>query len=104
LDVSLKGNLAFLAEAAETGGKLHVVDISNPAAPALVTSVTTSQSARGVACVGNLVYLTTSSWNPESSEFKVFDVSTAASPSEIGTLALPGIGIFDMASAGKQAY
>ena len=102
--VAVKGNLAFLAGASETGGKLYVVDISNPTTPALVTSVTTSQSARGVAVVGNLVYLATSSFNPESSEFKVFDVSTPASPSEIGTLALPAIGIFDLAAAGKQAY
>jgi hypothetical protein len=102
--VSVKGSLAFLAESSMAGGKLHVVDVSNPASPAVVTSAATAQPATDVAAAGNLAYLTTSTWNPQSSEFKVFDVSNPASPSEIGTLPLPNMGVFDLASAGKQAY
>jgi len=78
-DVEVRGNTAFVANGySGTGGRLTVVNITDPAAPVLLESFTTVGDATDVEVVENLVFVTTS-----YKGFTVFDFSNETNPTEL---------------------
>jgi hypothetical protein len=86
------------------GLSLLIIDVSNPAAP-LLLSTSTSYSAQGLAATGNLVLLAM----PAADHFDtrggvyVIDVSNASAPSLIRQVIVPGI-TKSVAIAANYAY
>lgn len=78
----LSGTRAYVAD--ETG--LLILDLANPAAPALLGSLPTSAPCLDLALSGNLLYLA-----GESSGLLVVDVSTPTSPLLLQTVDTPGL-------------
>lgn len=81
-DVVVTGNTAYVADQVDG---LQVIDISDPANPALLGSFNTSGFALGIAVAGNLVYIADS-----SSGLQIIDVSDPTTPSLVGTYDTPG--------------
>jgi len=81
--VAVNGNLAFVAAAP---GGLHIVDISNPAAPVLVTTVALGD-CYDVRLSGQYAYVMS------PSQFRLLDVSTPSAPVVVSTLQVTGIGL-----------
>ena len=73
-DIKVVGSLAYLA----TVNGLQIMDISTPASPATIGSLTTSSSAKAVAIDGRYAYVGT------SSGILVVDVSAPSRPSQVG--------------------
>lgn len=77
-DVVVAGNYAFVTEAGGGGSRVYVVDVSNKAAPSIVTSVTNANFDfnTGIAYQGGYVFVTTRDFDRLAS----IDVSTPGSP------------------------
>lgn len=92
-DLTVRGNYAFLADGADFGdGGLRVVDVSNPAAPALVGQDTGCPYAMGIdaSADGNTVYIACASNETFGNELRIVDVTDKANPLVIGSYTLPG--------------
>jgi len=70
--VEVQAQIAYVVDS-EVG--VHLVDISDPAAPALLTTVTTTASPRDIALVSDRMYVALGGLGID-----VFDISTAAGP------------------------
>jgi len=68
-----------------SGGGLHIIDVSNPAAPVEVGAVGTPGAAFDVDVVDGLAYVAGG-----SSGLRIIDVSNPAAPVEVGALDIPG--------------
>jgi len=106
-DMEVAGELAFLAvdepsidHYSPASGSLRIIDVSDPTAPVEIGTFEASQSARGIAVVEGLAYLT--AWNLpvifpfpypfpeiEPSDLHVIDVSNPAAPFQVGNIKIP---------------
>ena len=78
-DVEVKGHVAFVANGLTgSGGKLTIVNVTNPTAPALLSSFTTVGDATDIEVVDHLAFVTTS-----YKGFTVFDVSNYTNPVQL---------------------
>lgn len=80
-DVAVAGSYAYVAGGASG---LHIFDVSNPAAPALVGKADSSRNAFGVAVEGDYAYVADGEHG-----LRLFDVRTPASPTEVGRYDAP---------------
>jgi hypothetical protein len=109
-DVDLGGNILLVSnDAAESYGLLHVIDISNPAAPALLTSYHMGSNPAGpvvdaadffdvaptqgnpghtASCILDCAF----AWVTDSGGMRVIDLRTPATPSTLGNFATPAAG------------
>ncbi|HEY0139715.1 MAG TPA: Ig-like domain-containing protein [Thermoanaerobaculia bacterium] len=85
LDVMVMDNLAYIAD---SFAGLTIINVASPTAPILVATVDTPGTARGVDVSGNYAVIVDDS----SSSLRVFDVSNAAQPRPLGSVALSGEG------------
>ncbi|HET8774762.1 MAG TPA: Ig-like domain-containing protein [Thermoanaerobaculia bacterium] len=93
--VDAKGSYAFVA--AGSAG-LQVVDLSNPAAPAIVASHDTPGNANDVRIFGNYAYVADG-----FSGLQIIDIANPLAPATAGAVGIPG-GAFDVAISGGLAY
>jgi hypothetical protein len=105
-DVAVSGSTAYLADG--TGG-LRIVDISVPSAPHEIAALAVG-NARGVAVSGTYAYVTTHDdycdeeyCGPVPGQLVVVDVTGAACPRIVGTVATPKAAE-DIVVAGRYAY
>lgn len=84
--VATAGNYAYLVENSTTNNFI-IVDISNPAAPSVVSTTSTSVTPTGIAVSGNFAYITSST---ATSGLKIYNISNPAAPSLIKTLSFTG--------------
>ena len=90
----VEGDYAYVAS--YYNGGLSVVDISNPSSISVVGSL--QGSAQSVAVVGDYAYM------PDWDEgFRVIDISTLSSPTEVGSCAIPKY-TYSVVVAGDYAY
>ena len=92
-DLTVRGDYAYLADGADFGdGGLRVVDVSNPAAPALLGQDTGCAYAMGIdaSADGNTVYIACASNATFENELRIVDVTDKANPLVIGSHVLPG--------------
>ena len=94
-DVKVAGDLAFLADA---GTGLSIIDISDPAVPALVGTYNTPGNAQGVWIHGDLAFV-----GDDVAGLQIIDISTPASPTLVGTYNTSGRA-FDVEVQGDYAY
>lgn len=95
-DLDLAGSYAYVLG---TTGLLHVVDISNPEAPTIVTSFDTQTLwASSVAVAGSYAYVAA------QDSLRVISVSDPSSPAIIGGVAIPDCCVLDLAVAASHAY
>jgi prepilin-type N-terminal cleavage/methylation domain-containing protein len=82
--VSVSGSFAYVGTLNNSGGspELYIINVSNPAAPALSGSIDVGGDINKIAVSGNFAYLATSG---NGSELVVIDVSNPASPTAAGT-------------------
>jgi hypothetical protein len=103
---SADGRYLYLAEDASEGdvvfsggdGRLEVVDIRDPAHPAVVGSVTTPRQALGVAAAGRHALVAAG-----DAGLRVIDAADAARPRELAALGTPG-SAYDVVVDGDTAY
>jgi hypothetical protein len=94
-DVAVAGDLAFVADA---GSGLLILDISDPAAPAVVGTYNTPGSAQGIWLHGNLAFVC-----DDGSGLQIIDISNPAAPSLVGSYNTSGR-TFDVEVAGDHAF
>lgn len=94
-NVAVSGTVGYVAAG---GGGLRVVDVSNPARPAVIGSLQTRGYAEGVAVSGTTVCLADGPYG-----LRVIDVSNPSNPAEIGS-AFRRNYAFKVAMAGHYAY
>ena len=81
-DVALSGSILYVADG--SAGGLRVYSLANPATPALLGSIDTPDNARAVALAGTGVATVA-----DYSSLQIFDVSSASSPTRIGSVSAP---------------
>lgn len=109
--VIVEGNLAYVSDSYGTqgtryvffqygppslSGTVHVVDITNPAQPAAISSLTTPVEIWSMAVEDDRVFLATGS-------LRLFDLTAADGPVEAGLYEIPGE-VWDVAVSGNLAY
>jgi hypothetical protein len=95
--VSVGGDYAYLTDPA---GNLTVVDVSNPAVPALVGSASTGGTPHGLFVSGKYAYVTT-----ESTTVKIVDINGIKAPAaNIGSLESNTANISDNLNVGGDGY
>ncbi len=103
LDLAVVGNRAYVADG-DAG--LHILDISNPAAPALLG--TYPGQARKVAVAGNYAYVVQrGTWSGEQwvgGGLRILDVSDPTTPQEVGFFANAHPPMESVTVAGNYAY
>ena len=91
-DVDLGGNILLISnDAAESTGILHVVDIENPAAPALLTSFQMGGNPveGGPGHTASCILKCNFAWVTDGGEMKVIDLRDPAAPVDLGNFAPP---------------
>jgi len=90
LGIAVTGTYAYLASKADSA-ELMVVNISNPTAPSLTTSLDliNNGDARRLAIKGNRLYLIRDN-KGSNPTFYVFDISTPSSPVSLGSVFIGG--------------
>src|SRR5688572_63798 len=100
--VAVAGNRAYVTTPAcfpyGDGSSLEVVDISNPASPAIIGSVETPGFGQDVAVAATHAYIAGG-----NSGLQVVDISNPASPAIVGSVDTPGEAA-DVAVLGDHAY
>lgn len=86
LKIDTVGSYAYMVENGTTNSFV-VADISNPAAPSIVSTTTLSKTATNIAVSGTYAYITTST---SSSGLLIYDVSNPAAPTLVKTLSFTG--------------
>jgi len=94
-DVEVVGSLAYVADG---GSGLHIFDVADPAAPALVGSYDTPGYAYDVEVAGSLAYVADS-----GSGLQIIDVTDPAAPAFVGSYDTPGSAL-DVEVVGSLAY
>ena len=90
LSVAVDGNFAYVGEDAQPstlmlGGVLNVIDVTIPANPSIIGTLTTPTGIHGVAVVNNVAYLTM-----ELTGFETVDLSCKTNPIMLATLPTAG--------------
>ncbi|MCP4345483.1 MAG: DUF1416 domain-containing protein [Desulfobacterales bacterium] len=96
--VAVIGDTAYVTHGS---GALQVIDVGNPASPVIIGAVDTPGGAKGIAVIGDTVYVACS--DLEWSGLQVIDVSNPAMPVIIGAADTPGWA-YDVAVIGDMAY
>ena len=102
-DVKVRNGIGYFAS--DNGGGLHVVNVSNPAAPVLLSQVTAAQSGynsiHNISVSGNYLYQADS----HTPTIKVFDISNPLLPTFVRNLLTtdPSF-IHDMTAIGDRLY
>jgi hypothetical protein len=91
--ITVSGNYAYLST---VGDNLRIYDVSNPSAPALVSSITNSGTAMCIAASGNYAY------TANYSALNIYDVSNPANATNIGYTTTPYSE--SVAASGNYAY
>jgi hypothetical protein len=92
--VAVSGARAYIGE----GSQLTVLEISNPAAPARLGSLTTRERVQDVEIVGSRLYLT-----DDHDGLMIVDVADPAHPTLLGSIDTPGYA-YDVQVDGNRAY
>lgn len=87
LKVATQGDYAYIVRAAGTGG-FAIVNISNPAAPTLVSTLNLNNNPTNIVVSGNYAYVSSSS---DTTELQVIDISNPAAPTIAGNYNANGI-------------
>lgn len=99
--VAVSGNYAYVVRITNTAN-FAVIDISNPAAPALVSNITIPGNLRDVAVAGNYAYVASSNGNRE---MMIYDISNPAAPTLVSSYnASGGADAYSVAVLGTVAY
>lgn len=88
-DVEVLGTIAYLADGA---GALHIADVSNPSAPALLGSVAVEGVAYAVKVVDHVAHVVSTTGVLSGGRLHLIDVSVPSSPRPLSTLWLPAGG------------
>lgn len=95
-DIAVSGNYAYIASS-DNDGELTVIDISTPSSPTVAATFNLTAANSGNAnsdglaiTVGQTNYLYLTRVGSGGKEFYVFDISTPASPSLVGSVDLNG--------------
>lgn len=96
-DVAADGNIIAMT----SGGRVLIVDISNPAAPVEVSSLDFRNEATCVQVHGNYLYV---GGEPHSVCFRVYDISNPAAPVQVYVECGMTYYVLDMAWYGNDAY
>ncbi|MFA6423381.1 MAG: hypothetical protein WCW17_02925, partial [Patescibacteria group bacterium] len=94
-DAVISGSTLYLA----IGGEVKIYNISNPASPNLLSTITTPGSTQGLAISGTNLLIADG-----SSGFEIANVSIPANPSIIGSLSLGGGSARKITCEGNNAY
>lgn len=87
-DIEISGNYAFLSYGASTGNELHVIDITDPLNPLLLSNgVELGGNARGSYLHGNYIIISNSN---NVRELEIVDISTPTTPTLVGYYDLSG--------------
>ncbi|HYK05315.1 MAG TPA: Ig-like domain-containing protein [Thermoanaerobaculia bacterium] len=84
-DIVVAGNLAYVAD---SFAGMTIVNVASPTAPILVATIDTPGTARGVDVSGNYAVVI----DDGSSSLRVIDISNAAQPRNVGSVAISGSG------------
>lgn len=81
--ISLQGSYAYVGEATTTAATagLHILDISNPASPAVVSTYATKNSVRATEIMGRYLYI----GEQTGGDLEIVDVKNPAVPVQAGT-------------------
>jgi len=90
ISVAVAGNFAYVGEDAQPstlmlGGVLNVIDVTIPANPSIIGTLTTPTGIDGVAVVGNVAYL-----GMELTGFETVDLSCKTNPIMLATMPVAG--------------
>lgn len=99
--VQIQGNYAY---AVRHGGapEFAIIDISNPASPTVVGTLTLNGSPNNIFVLGNYAYVV---GNYSSQELQIINISTPTSPSLAGSYDAPGTGdMFGVYVVGTTVY
>ena len=80
-DVVARGNLAFISE---LYGGLSLVDISDPTAPTVISTITGNWSVSDMKVVGDYLYVANYAF-PSVSALLIYDISNPTNPVQIGS-------------------
>lgn len=76
LKVAIQGDYAYIVQSTGASG-FAIVNISNPSAPTLVSTMTIANNPTNIAVSGNYAYISSSA---DTSELQVIDISNPAAP------------------------
>lgn len=103
----LGDNGNFFQRSPSSAAQFYVVNITNPAAPAVVSTTPVTGSIyygqSGIRVQGQYVYLLSSTGTASTNLLQIFDVSNPADPSLVGSLEVPLYG-FGLWVSGQYAY
>lgn len=88
IKIATQGNYAYMVEGTADNA-LIIANVSNPAAPTLVSTLTMAASPTNIFVSGNYAYVTTSS---DSAELQIVNITNPASPSIVATYNATGAG------------
>lgn len=99
------GNYAYGVALWDTTPTMSMVimDVSNPAAPRIISRLNMPGSPNGMAVVGNYAYVVGTGENDQGGILHIVDVSSPHNPRHVGSLNLPGEAT-DIAVSGPYAY
>ena len=102
--IYVQGNFAYvLCGRSASSSSLHIIDVSNPANPFRIGSLTNlPRLAREVVVTGNYAYATFFTNDPRG--FRIIDVSNPASPTIVGGSNLNVGALNDVSVIGDKAY
>lgn len=87
ISLAVAGSVLFVGTKRSHGHELHVVDVSNPAAPVGLASLELGTDVNDLAVDGDVLYAAT---RDNDKELIAFDVSVPAAISELSSIDLPG--------------
>lgn len=100
--VATQGNFAYLIRNSTTGPNFIIINISNPAAPVLVGSLTLANIPTGVAVSGNYAYISNSG---SATEMQTVNITTPSAPTLTSTYNAAGnAGGLSIFAAGTTVY
>lgn len=102
--IAVMGNRAYVGtlEQGGAGAEFYVIDIANPAAPALLGSLNVGAAVRAIALSGNIAYLATSD---TARELVAVNIANPAAPSIAGSYNVTGnVSGLSVAATGTTVY
>jgi choice-of-anchor B domain-containing protein len=101
-DVKVSNGIGYFAN--DGGDGLHVVDLSNPATPTLITKVTSAEdgfdSIHNISIFGNRLYQTSGG----GTTVKVFDITDPNTPTFVRNITTSVSGLHDITALGDRLY
>jgi hypothetical protein len=85
-DIKVVGNYAYVAGQSDGQSRILVLNIANPATPALLSSLPVAHSPQGLDVEGNTLYETLY----DQYSLNIYDISNPSSLTQVGTASLSG--------------